>query len=146
MKARAATWGVFLMVLGLVMPGLAQNNPAVTKKLPGAAQRESHGELDELRELVDAQQKQLAEQGQQVKQLQDQLRQLLESIERREDGRQKLAGNAEPSETGAAQAQSKAAQPSEVAFAGAPAAQPSPARLLQSQNQSERDQLKNLEM
>lgn len=107
----------------------------------------SQADLQALRDLVAAQQKQIEVQGQQVQQLQNQLQQALGAIQQANATTQKLQGGAEQAQATATQAQEsaeKAQQAADQASSAATSAA-STASLLQTQDKKDEAQLQTVQ-
>jgi putative porin len=105
---RSGSRGVFMIVI-LAATLFAQTSTSDTKKkhsiAPPAASKE---DIQELRDIVAAQQKQIETQSQQLQQLQHQLRQLLDSVQQANANAQKLQSGADQASTAAAEAKTSA--------------------------------------
>jgi len=121
--------GIFTIALALSGSLLAQTTatpppkrkhtkPATVSAAPAASQED----VQSLRDLVLAQQKQLETQNQQVQQLQDQLHQVLDAIQQSNANAQKLQSGAEQAQATAAQARQSASDAQQAAAEAASAA------------------------
>ena len=108
-------WGLGTLILALALGASAQAGSGAVKKKPAPIPAASQQDLQELRDLVQAQQKQIEAQNQQLQQLQGQLRQVLASFQENSANAQKLQSTAEQAQTTAAQAQQSAAQAEQAA-------------------------------
>jgi len=112
---RSGSRGVFMIVI-LAATLFAQTSTSDTKKkhsiAPPAASKE---DIQELRDIVAAQQKQIETQSQQLQQLQHQLRQLLDSVQQANANAQKLQSGADQAQAAATQAQQSTAEAERVA-------------------------------
>ena len=117
--------------------------PATAPAAPGASQQD----LQSLRDLVLAQQKQLETQNQQVQQLQDQLHRVLDAVQQSNANDQKLQSGAEQAQATAAQAQQSAtdAQHAAAEAASAAASATSVTSSLQSQSKTEQTRVEALQ-
>src|SRR6202166_2147186 len=141
--------GIFTIALALSGPLLAQTTTTPPKKkraklaaIP-AAPAASQEDVQSLRDLVLAQQKQLEAQNQQVRQLQDQLHEVLDAVQQSNATAQKLQSGAEQAQATAVQAQQSAADAQHaVAEATSTAASATSATsLLQNQAKAEETKL-----
>jgi hypothetical protein len=94
---------------------LAQTTPVPKRKRPQAASAASQQDLQTLRDLVQAQQKQIEAQGQQVQELQNHLHQVLDAVQQSDAIAQKLQSGAEQAQAMAAQAQQSATDTQRIA-------------------------------
>jgi Putative porin len=112
---RSGSRGVFMIVI-LAATLFAQTSTSDTKKkhsiAPPAVSKE---DIQELRDIVAPQQKQIETQSQQLQQLQHQLRQLLDSVQQANANAQKLQSGADQAQAAATQAQQSAAEAERVA-------------------------------
>src|SRR6266567_4399926 len=117
MKASSRWLGGAAVALALSMAAIAQTATAPAKKrhakpvVPAATQQD----LQTLRDLVQAQQKQIETQSQQVQQLQDQLHQVLDSVQQANANSQKLQSGDDQAQATATQAQQSAAEAQRLA-------------------------------
>ncbi|TMC14417.1 MAG: hypothetical protein E6J33_11865, partial [Chloroflexi bacterium] len=146
--------GIFSIAIALGGPLLAQTTatappkkrrakPAAASSTPAASQED----VQSLRDLVLAQQKQLETQNQQVQQLQDQLHQVLDAVQQSNANAQKLQSGAEHAQATAAQAQQSAADAQHAAAeaTSAAASATSVTNSLQSQDKAEQNKLAALQ-
>ena len=149
---RQGVRGLAVLTFALALSGalLAQNGattprqkrrakPATASVKPAASQED----VQSLRDLVLAQQKQLDAQNQQVQQLQDQLRQVLDAVQQSNANAQKLQSGAEQAQATAAEAQQSAtdAQHAAAEATSAGASATSVTSSLQSQTKAEQSKL-----
>jgi hypothetical protein len=144
--------GIFTIALALSGSLLAQTSTASPKRKRAksaapAAAAASQEDVQSLRDLVLAQQKQLESQNQQVQQLQDQLHQVLDAVQQANANAQKLQSGAEQAQTTAAQAQQSAtdAQHAAAEAASAAASATSVTSSLQSQSKAEQTRVEALQ-
>jgi len=141
--------GISTVLLALSAPLAAQTTTTPPKKrrakpvaapAPPAA---SQQDVQSLRDLVMAQQKQLEAQNQQVRQLQDQLHEVLDAVQHSNATAQKVQSGAEQAQATAAQAQQSAADAQHAAAEATSAAvsATSATSLLQSQAKAEQTKL-----
>jgi hypothetical protein len=107
-------WGFGILILALALGASAQTSSGVRKKqaaIPAASQQD----VQELRDLVQAQQKQIEAQSHELQELQGQLRQVLDSVQESNANAHKLQTTAEQAQTTAAQAQQSATQAEQAA-------------------------------
>ena len=143
-------FGIFTITLALSASLLAQSTATTSPKkkrakaatgsaVPAASQQD----VQSLRDLVLAQQKQLETQNQQVQQLQDQLHQVLDAVQQSNATAQKLQTGAEQAQATAAQAQQSAtdAQHAAVEAASAAASATSATSALQGQAKAEQTKI-----
>jgi multidrug efflux pump subunit AcrA (membrane-fusion protein) len=141
--------GIFSIAIALGGPLLAQTTgtappkkrrakPAAASSAPGASQED----VQSLRDLVLAQQKQLETQNQQVKQLQDQLHQVLDAVQQSNTNAQKLQSGAEQAQATAAQAQQSAADAQHAAAEATSAAASATSVTSSLQSQAKAEQTK----
>lgn len=149
MRHRFRGLGIFTIALALSGSLFAQTGTASAKKkraksatVPAAAAA-SQEDVQSLRDLVLAQQKQLETQNQQVQQLQDQLHQVLDAVQQANANAQKLRSGADQAQATAAQAQQSAtdAQRAAAEAASAAASATSVTSSLQSQAKAEQTKL-----
>jgi hypothetical protein len=146
--------GIFTITIALAGPLLAQTTatappkkrrakPAAASSTPAASQED----VQSLRDLVLAQQKQLETQNQQVQQLQDQLHQVLDAVQQSNANARKLQSGAEQAQATAAQAQQSAADAQHAAAeaTSAAASASSVTNSLQSQDKAEQTKLAALQ-
>jgi hypothetical protein len=146
--------GIFSIAIALGGPLLAQTTatappkkrrakPAAASATPAASQED----VQSLRDLVLAQQKQLETQNQQVQQLQDQLHQVLDAVQQSNTNAQKLQSGAEQAQATAAQAQQSAADAQHAAAEATSAATSatSVTNSLQNQEKAEQKQVAALQ-
>ena len=136
-------------VLVFSAPLVAQTTPARPKKKHSgsaapAVAAASQEDVQSLRDLVLAQQKQLETQNQQVQQLQDQLRQVLDAIQQANANAQKLQSGTEQAQATASQAQQSATEAQHAAVEATSAAA-SAANSLQNQSKVEQTRLEALQ-
>ena len=115
--------GVLTIVLG-VTPLLAQTSNTSTRKKAKAATvpAASQQDVEALRDVVAAQQKQIETQSQQVQQLQDQLKQVLDSVQQANANAQKVQSGADQAQATATQAQQSATEAERLATQASSAA------------------------
>jgi multidrug efflux pump subunit AcrA (membrane-fusion protein) len=140
--------GVFTIALALSGPLLAQTTTTPPKKkraklaaapvAPAASQQD----VQSLRDLVLAQQKQLESQNQQVQQLQSQLHEVLDAVQQSNATAQKLQSGAEQAQATAAQAQQSAADAQHAAAEATSAAVSATSATSLLQNQAKAEQTK----
>jgi hypothetical protein len=141
--------GIFSIAIALGGPLLAQNTatapskkrrakPAAASATPAASQED----VQSLRDLVLAQQKQLEAQNQQVQQLQDQLHQVLDAVQQSNANAQKLQSGAEQAQATAAQAQQSAADAQHAAAEATSAAASATSVTSSLQSQAKAEQTK----
>lgn len=132
---------MFIIAVAFTGSLLAQTGGLARKKKPTtpASAAASQEDVQALRDLVMAQQKQLEAQNQQVQQLQEQLHQVLEAVQQENAKAQKLQSSSEQAQATAAQAQQSAtdAQHAATEASSAAASATSVTSLLQSQNKAE---------
>jgi hypothetical protein len=141
--------GISTVLLALSAPLAAQTTTTPPKKRRAkpaaapAAAAASQQDVQSLRDLVLAQQKQLEDQNQQVHQLQDQLHEVLDAVQQSNANAQKLQTGAEQAQATAVQAQQSAtdAQHAAAEAASAAASATSVTSSLQSQAKSEQSKL-----
>src|SRR3954469_4931046 len=146
--------GIVSIAIALGGPLLAQTTatappkkrrakPAAASATPAASQED----VQSLRDLVLAQQKQLEAQNQQVQQLQDQLHQVLDAVQQSNANAQKLQSGAEQAQATAARAQQSAADAQHAAAeaTSAAASATSVTNSLQSQDKAEQNKLAALQ-
>ena len=107
-------WDLGILILALALGASAQTSSGVRKKqaaIPAASQQD----VQELRDLVQAQQKQIEAQSHELQELQGQLRQVLDSVQESNANAHKLQTTAEQAQTTAAQAQQSATQAEQAA-------------------------------
>jgi multidrug efflux pump subunit AcrA (membrane-fusion protein) len=119
-------------------PKKRRAKPAAASSAPGASQED----VQSLRDLVLAQQKQLETQNQQVKQLQDQLHQVLDAVQQSNTNAQKLQSGAEQAQATAAQAQQSAADAQHAAAEATSAAASATSVTSSLQSQAKAEQTK----
>ena len=107
-------WAILMVISGTAL--VAQTGTSASRRKakpinPAASQQD----LQPLRDLLAAQQKQIESQSQQVQQLQDQLRQVLDSVKQSNANTQKLQSGADQAQATATQAQQSAAEAQRVA-------------------------------
>src|SRR5438270_3072051 len=126
MNQRFRGLGVFIISLALSLSLIAQTaGPPSTEKKhrePAAIPAASQADLQSLRDLVAAQQKQIETQSQQVQQLQDELKQVLDSIQQANANGQKVQSGADQAQAAATQAQQSATEAERVATQASSAA------------------------
>ena len=115
MKLKFWVWVILMVISGTAL--VAQTSTSASRKKakpinPVASQQD----LQALRDLLAAQQKQIESQSQQVQQLQDQLRQVLNSVQQGNANAQKLQSGADQAQTNATQAQQSAVEAQQVAI------------------------------
>lgn len=139
--------GISAILLMITAPLLAQTTSHPKKNHSAPATAASQEDLQSLRDLVLAQQKQLEVQNQQVQQLQDQLRQVLDAVQQANANTQKVQGGAEQAQRTAAQAQQSAtdAQRTAAEASSAAASAASVTSSLQNQSKTERTNLEALQ-
>jgi multidrug efflux pump subunit AcrA (membrane-fusion protein) len=141
--------GIFSIAIALGGPLLAQTTataspkkrrakPAAASSTPAASQED----VQSLRDLVLAQQKQLETQNQQVRQLQDQLHQVLDAVQQSNTNAQKLQSGAEQAQATAAQAQQSAADAQHAAAEATSAAASATSVTSSLQSQAKAEQTK----
>jgi flagellar motor protein MotB len=140
--------GILTVLLALSVPLVAQTpvtppkkkraKPAAAPAAPAASQED----VQALRDLVMAQQKQLEAQNQQVRQLQDQLHQVLDTIQQSNAAAQKLESGADQAQATAAQAQQSAADAQHAAAEATSAAASAISATSLLQNQAKAEQTK----
>jgi multidrug efflux pump subunit AcrA (membrane-fusion protein) len=141
--------GIFSIAIALGGPLLAQTTataspkkrrakPAAASSTPAASQED----VQSLRDLVLAQQKQLEAQNQQVQQLQDQLHQVLDAVQQSNANAQKLQSGAEQAQATAAQAQQSAANAQHAAAEATSAAASATSVTSSLQSQAKAEQTK----
>jgi hypothetical protein len=140
--------GIFIIALPLSTSLLAQTTTTTPPKkkrvkTAAAAPAASQQDVQTLRDLVLAQQKQLEAQNQQVHQLQDQLHEVLDAVQQSNATTQKLQGGAEQAQATAAQAQQSAtdAQHAAAAATSAAVSATSATSLLEKQSKAEQTKL-----
>jgi multidrug efflux pump subunit AcrA (membrane-fusion protein) len=141
--------GIFTIALALSTSLLAQSTTTTSPKkkraktTTGSAVLAASQDVQSLRDLVLAQQKQLETQNQQVQQLQDQLHQVLDAVQQSNATAQKLQTGAEQAQATAAQAQQSAtdAQHTAAEAASAAASATSATSSLQSQAKAEQTKI-----
>jgi multidrug efflux pump subunit AcrA (membrane-fusion protein) len=147
---RSFRWlGIFTIALALSTSLLAQSTTTTSPKkkraktTTGSAVLAASQDVQSLRDLVLAQQKQLETQNQQVQQLQDQLHQVLDAVQQSNATAQKLQTGAEQAQATAAQAQQSAtdAQHTAAEAASAAASATSATSSLQSQAKAEQTKI-----
>jgi multidrug efflux pump subunit AcrA (membrane-fusion protein) len=119
-------------------PKKRRAKPAAASSTPAASQED----VQSLRDLVLAQQKQLETQNQQVKQLQDQLHQVLDAVQQSNTNAQKLQSGAEQAQATAAQAQQSAADAQHAAAEATSAAASATSVTSSLQSQAKAEQTK----
>jgi multidrug efflux pump subunit AcrA (membrane-fusion protein) len=119
-------------------PKKRRAKPAAASSAPAASQED----VQSLRDLVLAQQKQLETQNQQVKQLQDQLHQVLDAVQQSNTNAQKLQSGAEQAQATAAQAQQSAADAQHAAAEATSAAASATSVTSSLQSQAKAEQTK----
>jgi multidrug efflux pump subunit AcrA (membrane-fusion protein) len=119
-------------------PKKRRAKPAAASSAPAASQED----VQSLRDLVLAQQKQLETQNQQVKQLQDQLHQVLDAMQQSNTNAQKLQSGAEQAQATAAQAQQSAADAQHAAAEATSAAASATSVTSSLQSQAKAEQTK----
>src|ERR1700746_2961864 len=110
--------GVVMLAFALSAQLFAQTTsyPKQKRRKPAAAAPvASQADLQSLRDLVVAQQKQIETQSQQVQQLQEQLHQVLDAVQQSNANTQKLQSGADQAQAAAAQAQQSASQAQQTA-------------------------------
>ena len=144
--------GISTVLLMITAPLVAQTTTSRPKKKRSAtaaraAAAASQEDVQSLRDLVLAQQKQLETQNQQVQQLQDQLHQVLDAVQQANVNAQKLQSGAEQAQTTAAHAQQSAtdAQHAASEAASAAASATSVTNSLQSQSKAEQTRVEALQ-
>jgi Putative porin len=140
--------GILTVLLALSVPLVAQTpvtppkkkraKPAAAPAAPAASQED----MQALRDLVMAQQKQLEAQNQQVRQLQDQLHQVLDTVQQSNAAAQKLQSGADQAQATAAQAQESAADAQHAAAEATSAAASATSATSLLQNQAKAEQTK----
>ena len=138
--------GMFTIALALSTSLVAQTTTTPPKKKrakPAAAPAASQEDMQSLRDLVLAQQKQLEAQNQQVRQLQDQLHEVLDAVQQSNATAQKLQSGADQAQATAAQAEQSAADAQHAAAEAtlAAASATSATNSLQSQAKAEQTKL-----
>src|ERR1700686_3624916 len=141
--------GIFIIALPLSTSVLAQTTTTTppkkkrAKTAAAAAPAASQQDVQTLRDLVLAQQKQLEAQNQQVHQLQDQLHEVLDAVQQSNATAQKLQTGAEQAQATAAQAEQSAADAQHAAAEATSAAvsATSATSLLQTQAKAEQTKL-----
>jgi multidrug efflux pump subunit AcrA (membrane-fusion protein) len=108
-------WGLGTFILALAVGATAQNSSGAVKKKQPPIPAASQQDVQELRNLVEAQQKQIEAQNQQLQELHGQLNQVLDSLQASNANAQKLQATAEQAETTASQAQQSATQAEQAA-------------------------------
>jgi hypothetical protein len=148
MRHRFRWLGIFIIALPLSTSLLAQTTTTTPPKkkrvkTAAAAPAASQQDVQTLRDLVLAQQKQLEAQNQQVHQLQDQLHEVLDAVQQSNATTQKLQGGAEQAQATAAQAQQSAtdAQHAAAAATSAAVSATSATSLLEKQSKAEQTKL-----
>jgi hypothetical protein len=147
MKPRVFWSGILTAVLTLSTMVPAQTAGASTKRrsrttAPAASQQD----VQELRDLIQGQQKQIEAQSQQVQQLQDQLRQVLDTVQQSNASSQKLQSGADQAQAAVTQAQQAANDAKETATkaSDAAASAASATSLLQTDSNNQETKLKGL--
>ena len=140
--------GIFTIALALSTSLVAQTTttppkkkrakPAAAPAVPAASQED----MQSLRDLVLAQQKQLEAQNQQVRQLQDQLHEVLDAVQQSNASAQKLQSGADQAQATAAQAQQSAADAQHAAAEATSAAASATSATSLLQNQAKAEQTK----
>ncbi len=117
MKLGFRWFSIFTATIALSAGLLAQSTSPLKKKHPKASAQPAatQQDLQTLRDLVQAQQKQIETQSQQVQQLQDQLHQVLDSVQQANANSQKLQSGADQAQATATQAQQSAAEAQRLA-------------------------------
>jgi len=117
MKLGFRWFSIFTATIALSAGLLAQSTSPLKKKHPKASAQPAatQQDLQTLRDLVQAQQKQIETQSQQVQQLQDQLHQVLDSVQQASANSQKLQSGADQAQATATQAQQSAAEAQRLA-------------------------------
>ena len=138
--------GIFVVALALALPAAGQTG-ASSKKKAKPAPAASQEDVQQLRDLVTAQQKQIETQSQQMQELQDQLRQVLDSVQQANANAQKVQSGADQAQAIAAQAQQSAGDAAKAAAdaSSAAASATSTASLVQKQSKDEQAQLSTLQ-
>jgi hypothetical protein len=115
--------GVLTILLG-AMPLLAQTSNTSTRRKAkaGTVPAASQQDVQALRDVVAAQQKQIETQSQQVQQLQDQLKQVLDSVQQANANAEKVQGGADQAQATATQAQQSATEAQRLATQASSAA------------------------
>jgi multidrug efflux pump subunit AcrA (membrane-fusion protein) len=140
--------GISTVLLALSAPLAAQTTTTPPKKRRAkpaaapAAPAASQQDVQSLRDLVLAQQKQLEDQNQQVHQLQDQLHEVLDAVQQSNANAQKLQTGAEQAQATAAQAQQSAADAQHAAEAASSAAASATSVTSSLQSQAKAEQTK----
>jgi hypothetical protein len=140
--------GIFIIALALSTSLLAQTTTTTppkkkrAKPAAAAAPAASQEDVQSLRELVLAQQKQLEAQNQQVRQLQDQLHEVLDAVQQSSATAQKLQSGAEQAQATAAQAEQSAADAQHAAAEATSAAVSATSATSLLQNQAKVEQTK----
>src|SRR5438876_8195802 len=106
----ASHWRILTATLALGGALVAQTTSTSGQKPHSitAAPAASQQDVERLRDLVQAQQKQIESQSQQVQQLQDQLRQVLDAVQQSNANAQRVQSGANQAQATAAQAQQSA--------------------------------------
>ena len=144
MKQSFRRLGILTVLLALSAPLIAQTSvtPPKKKRAKPAAPAASQEDVQALRDLVMAQQKQLEAQNQQVHQLQDQLHQVLDAVQQSNMTAQKLQSGADQAQATAAQAQQSAADAQHAAAEATSAAVSATSANSLLQNQAKAEQTK----
>jgi predicted nucleic acid-binding Zn-ribbon protein len=138
-------FGILTVLLALSAPLVAQTSVTPPKKkranattTPAASQED----VQALRDLVLAQQKQLESQNEQVRQLQDQLHQVLDAVQQSNANAHKVQSGAEQAQATAAQAQEAAAEAQQAAVQASSAAASASSATSALQTQAKAEQTK----
>lgn len=116
-------FSIFTATIALSAGLLAQSASTTKKKHPKpAAPAATEQDVETLRDLVQAQQRQIETQGQQVQQLQEQLHQVLDTIQQANANSQKVVTSSEQAQATAAEAQQSATDAQRIANQAASAA------------------------
>lgn len=145
MKRSFSCLRIFTVILTLSAPLVAQTSTTPPRKKrikAAAAPAASQEDVQSLRDLVLAQQKQLEAQNQQVRQLQDQLHQVLDAVQQSNATAQRLQSGADQAQATAAQAQQSAAQAQQAAAQASSVAASATSTTSLLQNQAKAEQTK----